>query len=294
MQSHTIVGAVNEARNRWNNPATRVSIMNLSANWFGVTSGGIQILQAINNAPNILFAWSADNNTLNLDNTSLFPRIAEFTNVSNVISVGAHTQTRAKVASSNYGQNSVSIFAPGASTWVTMSPVEDRNDRTPNSISVCGRYRLSGGGTSGAAAHISGVAALMLSANPTLSAVQLRTLMLSSADMSYIDTPTGGRQRVRFVNAKSAVQAAIFNFVPIGTTNNITISARSGAALPATLNIPANVNIDGTQRTITQIGASAFASNTNLSTITLPPHNYFYWDRSLCSYIRFKNGYFCV
>lgn len=112
----------------------------------------------------------------------------------NIISVGAYDRTSVSAPFSNAVGNvgAVQVAAPGVDIFSTL----------PN-----GRYgRLSG--TSMAAPHVAGLAALALSANPSLSAAELRTLLTKGADR----TVTGTRGVGNGVNAATSVAQA--NTVP--------------------------------------------------------------------------------
>ena len=86
-----------------------------------------------------------------------------------IISVGNSTTSDAKATNSNYGMTSVDLFAPGTTIMTT----------TP------GDYGCDSG-TSFAAPMVSGVAALLLSIDPTLT-----TLQLKNAIMNGVDTISG-------------------------------------------------------------------------------------------------------
>lgn len=81
-----------------------------------------------------------------------------------ILAVGAHTAADVLWSDSNYGYLSVDLFAPGDSIWSTL----------PND-----RYGPSGG-TSMATAVVSGIASLVLSQNPSLTAIDVRHILMSS------------------------------------------------------------------------------------------------------------------
>ena len=149
-----------------------------------------------------LFITSAGNNALNVDNTPHYPSdYADETNLTyemfynRVISVGALNENGTRRSNSNYGENSVSIYAPGTSILSTL----------PNNS-----YGIMSG-TSMAAPHVTGVAALLLSYNPDLTAAQLKSAILNGADTISISTPDG-TQSVKKLNAIKALQYVMDNY----------------------------------------------------------------------------------
>lgn len=132
---------------------------------------------------------------VNNDVTPQYP--SEYSNESNsayskvsdrIISVGSIDRYGNKATSSNYGLDSVSIFAPGESIYSTI----------PNN-----QYGYKSG-TSMAAPHVAGVAALLLSENSTLLSSQIKDIILNSADDITINVP-GGTQNVKKLNAAAAL-----------------------------------------------------------------------------------------
>lgn len=112
----------------------------------------------------------------------------------NVISVGAHDKNDLVASFSNGVGDSgaVQIDAPGVSVYSTR---------------VEGGFRY-GSGTSYATPVVSGVAALMLSANPELSAVDLRNLLVTHATATITGTDTlGGLNAAVVVSATLPTQS---------------------------------------------------------------------------------------
>jgi subtilisin family serine protease len=166
-----------------------VDVRVINASWGGPAVD--QLLQAaIQEASDngILFVAAAGNNGSDNDTQPMYP--ASFTNISGVISVAA-TNMRDKLACfSNYGQNSVHVAAPGVnilSTW-------------PASL---GTSYMFASGTSMAAPHVSGLAALTASVNKSLTASQIKSLILDNADFLKLPLITGGR-----INAARTIGAA--------------------------------------------------------------------------------------
>ncbi|MCO5724177.1 S8 family peptidase [Robiginitalea marina] len=121
---------------------------------------------------NVLFVHAAGNDGLDLDD----PENANFPNdqvatgpeiADNVITVGSLDQTYGSemVSSfSNYGASNVDVFAPGGGIYSTMPG---------------GEYEFQGG-TSMAAPAVSGIAALILSRFPQLTAAQVKKIIMQS------------------------------------------------------------------------------------------------------------------
>ena len=178
------VEAITEAINRWGNPEQRIQILNLSFEGYGLKLGRT-IRDIISSFPNILLVWSAGNRGLNLDLEEWI--INGYYDLPNIIAVGAHNQNGQRSIwqvgpeenrswlSSGYSPSgaNVHLFAPGSQGWTT---------------TIYNQYSTFSG-TSMAAPHVTGVAALMLSINPTLTPLQIKTNLLAYQDTLYISAP---------------------------------------------------------------------------------------------------------
>ena len=177
------VSALNYATMMRNNYGVNIRLTNNS--W-----GGGAFSQAMNDAivssgnAGMLFVAASGNSAANTDTTVSYP--AGY-NLPNVISVAATDQFDALASFSNYGATTVDLAAPGVSIVSTM-----RNNAY-GSMS----------GTSMAAPHVSGAAALAWSVDPSASYQKMRDALYAGVDVLPIlsgRTVTGGR-----LNAKKTL-----------------------------------------------------------------------------------------
>ncbi len=201
--------------------------------------------QAITNYPG-LFVAAAGNEGKNNDVNHTFP--ANYANVlNNVISVGAINSGNHRADFSNYGTNTVSIYAPGVNILSTVPGANSYDNYN---------------GTSMAAPFVTGVAALIRAILPNVSATELRDFILDNADNITISTPSGS-QNVLKLNAGEAVKNASF----------VTSSGGSTIAVRQTTNVVLKDVIIPTQIngiTITTLKDSAFSNQTQLIKASLP------------------------
>lgn len=153
--------------------------VNLTNNSWG--GGGYS--QALYNAieaageQNQLFVVASGNDGKNGDTTANYPSNYD---LDNIISVARTSHSDKLASSSNYGEKSVDLGAPGSNIYST----------TPK-----GKYG-SKSGTSMASPHVAGAAALVWAQNPSLTAQEVKDKLLNSVDPVASlagKTVTGGR-----------------------------------------------------------------------------------------------------
>jgi subtilisin family serine protease len=222
----------------------KVIQMSLSVGQSSAIDAAIQA--AINNGVTVICA--AGNTQPNMSTAVTYPA-----SNSNVISVGATDQNDKKASFSRFGSN-LTIAAPGTSIFTT----------------TLNNSYASVDGTSFAAPIVSGVVALMLSVNPSLTPQNIRNILTTTADKVGGYTYLNGRSnevgygRVNAYRAVLAVSGAIIgpsflcnqgatyqiNNVPAGATVTWTASSqfspRSGAGAVANLSLAADTYYDGT------------------------------------------------
>lgn len=140
------------------------------------------MLEAIENYSG-LFICSAGNESDNNDDIGVYP--ANY-NLMNIITVGAcsSNNTRWNIfgtnIGSNYGANTVDVFAPGAGIYSCFPMSCASNDHGINSGThiADGYHMLSG--SSMAAPYVTAIAALMLSENPSITPIRIRQTLLEN------------------------------------------------------------------------------------------------------------------
>lgn len=158
----------------------------ITNNSWGSYSYSTTLKEAIQNYRG-LFVASAGNKGINADDTPHYPSGYDLPNIISVANTNSSDQLS---GTSNYGQSSVDIAAPGSSIYST----------------YIGSSYTYMGGTSMAAPQVAGVAALLKSEYPNLTTAQLKSAILDGADpISQLNgkVATGGR-----LNAYKALQSA--------------------------------------------------------------------------------------
>jgi subtilisin family serine protease len=168
--------------------ARGVRVVNAS---LGGPGGSETLRTAIATYPNTLFVAAAGNGGSdgvgdNNDASPVYPcNVPE----PNVLCVGASTNKDLRAGSSNYGAVTVDLFAPGQSIFSTIpGPAAPQNDN----------YGFKTG-TSMASPHVAAAAALVMQAEPSLSAGDVKEILLSSVDAKSAfagHSVSGGRLNV--------------------------------------------------------------------------------------------------
>jgi len=215
-----VVAAIAYATNRWGTNE-QISVLNQSITGYGEDPYDPR-LAAINNFPG-LFVWSAGNggNDAIGDDVDTFTAYISYFNLSNIIAVGAIESVGIRCGFSNYSSSGafVQVYAPGNVILSTVGNYYYEVDDNGELIKIWEYDYAVSGGTSMATAYVSGVAALLLSANPALTASQVKHLITNGADPLSIDTPHG-QQVVRRLNAAGAVQLLSQPIVDINPTGH--------------------------------------------------------------------------
>ncbi|HYX29752.1 MAG TPA: S8 family serine peptidase, partial [Pyrinomonadaceae bacterium] len=159
----------------------------------------------------VLFVAAAGNSAADAD---IHPNYPSGYSLPNVISVAATTSTDSLAGFSNFGAHSVLIGAPGTSILSTLP------NNTYGTLS----------GTSMAAPHVAGSAALLCARNPNLSVNQLRALLAFNGDL--IGAMQGRSLTGRRLNVFKSLQAMNENdTTPPGTVTNFGVTSQNGRSL---------------------------------------------------------------
>jgi subtilisin family serine protease len=189
----------------------------LSNSWGGGGNSEL-LLEAIRRAERagVLFVAAAGNSAANIDSGGAYPAAYSRT-VSNVVAVAATDSYDQLSYFSNYGPKACDIAAPGESIYSTV-PSGSCPYCTPSGYA-------SMSGTSMAAPHVAGAAALIKSRFPQLSLTGLKARLLYSADRPV---EMDGYTRWGRLNVFAAMQD---DTVPPAGLSNFVVTKASGTGL---------------------------------------------------------------
>ena len=141
--------------------------VNIMSNSWGGGDRSEALLDSIKAAEKagVIFIAAAGNERNNNDKNPTYPASYE---VESLVSVGAIDGKGKRASFSNYGKKSVHVFAPGVNTYSTVAN---------------NRYQKMSG-TSMACPHVAGVAGLILSHEPNLSSMELKTRLMGTSVLS--------------------------------------------------------------------------------------------------------------
>ena len=163
-----------------------IRIINFSGRWYYSSSTYDIALENIINSYSGLFVCAAGNESI--DNDGNNPAYPASYSCNNILSVGAYDSNTNRSDFSNYGLSTVDIYAPGSSIYSTYKN---------------GTYKTLSG-TSMSTPYVTGVAALLLSVDSNLSSIQLKSVILNSAEKVQITIPDNSIQKVKKLNAFNA------------------------------------------------------------------------------------------
>jgi subtilisin family serine protease len=202
------LGAYNYARTM-RQRGVNLRVLNNSYGGGGKSQATLDAIRALNDV-GILFVTSAGNDPLD---SGSFPHYPSNYDVPNVIAVAATNRFDDLAFFSTFGARTVSIGAPGRSILSTFP------NNTYASLS----------GTSMASPHVAGVAALVLAANPGISAQNLRGVLAYTGDV--LPALQGKTTTGRRLNAYNAFLSAAENDTTApAPVSDLRIAAQDGRA----------------------------------------------------------------
>ncbi|MFP6906538.1 MAG: S8 family peptidase, partial [Verrucomicrobiota bacterium] len=218
-----------------------------------------------------LFVAAAGNDSINND-TDTFPAYPASYDLDNIISVAALTEAGGLAGFSNYGPTTVDIAAPGDEilstfpTYQTDSMLDNGMATSYESIS----------GTSMTSPHVAGVAALLLSLNPSLTYDQLRDSIYAGAvtNPALVAQVDGGRELNALQALLNLPRQIRLDRTCYQTNALVTITISDGLTLPPINQIQAALQWFGNSIILTLdrvVGTVNFETIFDLATLPPPP-----------------------
>jgi len=229
--------------------AVKPAVANMSLGGGANSSLDTAVRNSINSG--ISYSLAAGNSNANACNSSP-SRVAEG------ITVGSSTRTDARSSFSNFG-TCLDIFAPGSditSAWHT-------SDTATNTIS----------GTSMAAPHTAGAAALYLATNTSATPAQVRDNMVNTATLNKITNPgSGSPNRLLYVAGSTGNVVTVTNpgsrTSTVGTSTSLQITASSsggGALTYSATGLPPGLGINSSSGLISGTPTTAGSYSTTVT-----------------------------
>lgn len=213
---NSVVEAIKWASDHWDT-SERIHIISYSS---GVYDPRPQYEEAIREycSKGGLFICSTGNKPQDNDVTYHYPSFYGSSLYSdpipNMITVGRIDINDERPSNANWGQNTIMIYAPGQDIVSTI-PLDKCAGDACTSIKHIGNGYHRNSGSSMSTPHVSGVAALLLSVNPDLTAAQLKECILNGADNITITVKNNYNQdvpqNVKKLNAWGAFQYLMEN-----------------------------------------------------------------------------------
>ena len=236
----------------------------VSNNSWGTNSLSTPLYTTIQNAQAIghLYVAAAGNNGRDTDLVPLYPAAFD---LDNIISVGSIQSNETPAGSSNFGAVSVDLHAPGVGILSTLS------DGSYGTMS----------GTSMASPHVTGAAALLLSANPSLTYGEVRSLLLQTARPAAALaglSATGGLLDIgaAFDQMTGATPASPSDLIaPVQYYNTVSLAWADNANNESGFEV-----FRSTDQTSWQSVATVPADSTSYDDISLPAGEYAYQVRA--------------